>query len=374
MIQQSESYRLIISGGGTGGHIFPAIAIAHEFRRRYPESEILFVGALGRMEMIRVPEAGYKIIGLWISGLQRSLTISNLLFPVKLLVSYFKAAQVVSRFRPHIVVGTGGFASGPIMLAAVNKKIPTLIQEQNSFAGLTNRKLALRVSKVCVAYEGMENYFPASRIAVTGNPVRSNITQFSVDRVHAIKSFGLDPSKKTVLVIGGSLGARTLNNCIVAALSKFEAAGVQVIWQTGKTYYEEMALKLKAAGVGVVAVVEFISSMDEAYAAADLVVSRAGAIAISELCVVGKPVILVPSPNVADDHQTKNAMALVNRSAAVFISDREAPEKLADAMLSLVNDENKKNEISANIRMLGRPHATADIVNEIEKLIKPVAA
>jgi len=374
MMQHTESYRLIISGGGTGGHIFPAIAIAHEFRRRYPESEILFVGALGKMEMTRVPEAGYKIIGLWISGLQRSLTMSNLLFPFKLLVSYFKAAQVVSRFRPHIVVGTGGFASGPIMLAAVNKAIPTLIQEQNSFAGLTNRKLASRVSKVCVAYEGMEKYFPASRITVTGNPVRSNITRFSRDRIQAIKSFGLDPSKKTVLVIGGSLGARTLNECMVEALSKFEAAGVQVIWQTGKRYYEEMLLKLKESGVGVVALVEFISSMDEAYAAADLVVSRAGAIAISELCVVGKPVILVPSPNVADDHQTKNALALVNRSAAVFISDREASQKLADVMLSLVNDENKKNEISSNIRLLGRPHATEDIVNEIEKLIKPVAA
>jgi UDP-N-acetylglucosamine--N-acetylmuramyl-(pentapeptide) pyrophosphoryl-undecaprenol N-acetylglucosamine transferase len=225
-----------------------------------------------------------------------------------------------------------------------------------------------------VAYEGMEKYFPASRIAVTGNPVRSNITEFSGDRIQAIKSFGLDPSKKTVLVVGGSLGARTLNECMVEALSKFESAGVQVIWQSGKRYYEEMSLKLKESGVGVVALVEFISSMDEAYAAADLVVSRAGAIAISELCVVGKPVILVPSPNVADDHQTKNALALVNRSAAVFISDREASEKLADVMLSLVNDENKKNEISSNIRLLGRPHATEDIVSEIEKLIKPVAA
>lgn len=374
MIQQNESYRLIISGGGTGGHIFPAVAIANEFRRRHPDSEILFVGALGRMEMSRVPEAGYKIIGLWISGLQRSMNLSNLLFPLKLLVSYFKAVRVVSRFRPHIVVGTGGFASGPVMLAAVRKAIPTLIQEQNSFAGLTNRKLASRVSKVCVAYEGMEKYFPVSRIAVTGNPVRSNITQFSSDRIQAVKSFGMDPAKKTILVIGGSLGALTLNNCILNALPEFEAAQVQVIWQTGKKYFEEMSLKLKASGVGVVSAVEFISSMDVAYAAADLVVSRAGAIAISELCVVAKPVILVPSPNVADDHQTKNALALVDRSAALSISDGEASQKLVDAILNLVNDEKKKNELSSNIRLLGRPHATADIVNEIEKLIKPVAA
>lgn len=374
MRHTSESYRLIISGGGTGGHIFPAIAIANEFRRRHPASEILFVGAKGKMEMTKVPEAGYKITGLWISGLQRSLKISNLLFPVKLLVSYIKAARIISGFRPHIVIGTGGFASGPIMIAAVRKSIPTLIQEQNSFAGLTNRKLSKHVSKICVAYEGLEKYFPADAIVFTGNPVRSNITQTVADRTSAVKSFGLDPSKKTILVVGGSLGALTLNNCMAAALEKFQAAQIQVIWQTGKRYYNEMLTNLKQSGVHVVVAVEFISSMDEAYAAADVVVSRAGALAISELCIAGKPVILVPSPNVADDHQTKNAMALVKHSAAVMISDREASEKLSGAMMELVNDETKKTELAANIRMLGRPDATADIVNEIENLINPVAA
>ena len=370
-MQTAVPYRLVISGGGTGGHIFPALAIANEFRHRYPSSEILFVGAKGRMEMSRVPEAGYKIIGLWISGLQRSLSFSNLLFPVKLLVSYIKAAGLLKKFRPHAVIGTGGYASGPVMLAAVRQGIPTLIQEQNSFAGLTNRKIADRVNTVCVAYDGMAKYFPEQKVKFTGNPVRSTITSVAINRDQAIRSFGLDPAKKTVLVIGGSLGARTLNQCIAAALNTFAQKDVQVIWQTGKTNYAEMELLLRQSGVAVIKAVEFIGSMDEAYAAGDVVVSRAGALAISELCVVGKPVILVPSPNVADDHQTKNALSLVERSAAQMVRDNEASKHLVPAILELLANEEQQRQLASNIRLMGRPHATVDIVNEIEKLIQP---
>ena len=370
-MQTLPTYRLVISGGGTGGHIFPALAIANEFRHRYPSSEILFVGAKGRMEMTRVPEAGYKIIGLWISGLQRSLTLSNLLFPVKLLVSYLKAVDLLKKFRPHAVIGTGGYASGPVMLAAVRQGIPTLVQEQNSFAGLTNRKIGDRVNTICVAYDGMSAYFPEQKVKFTGNPVRNTITSASINRDQAIRSFGLNPSKKTVLVVGGSLGARTLNQCVASALNTFALKDVQVIWQTGKTNYAEMDALLRQSGVTVVKVVEFIRSMDEAYAAGDVVVSRAGALAISELCVVGKPVILVPSPNVAEDHQTKNALSLVERGAAQMVRDREAAQQLIPAILNLLTDEKKQRQLAANIRLMGRPNATADIVNEIEKLIQP---
>ena len=370
MTAQVTPYRLIISGGGTGGHIFPALAIANEFRHRHPSSEILFVGAKGRMEMSRVPEAGYQIVGLWISGLQRSLKISNLLFPIKLLVSYLKASGIVKKFRPHAVIGTGGYASGPVMLAAIRQGIPTLIQEQNSFAGLTNRKIAGKVNAICVAYDGMTQYFPSSKVRFTGNPVRKNISSSLISREQAVRGFGFDPSKKTVLVVGGSLGALTLNQVISDGLSIFSQHQIQVIWQTGKRYFTEMSAKLKANGTKLVKAVEFISSVDEAYAAADVVVSRAGALAISELCLVGKPVILVPSPNVADDHQTKNAMSLADRSAAVMIPDKDAATRLIPAILDLVADNNRKQQLSANIRFLGRPDATADIVNEIEKLVE----
>lgn len=370
MTGNSSTYRLVISGGGTGGHIFPALAIANEFRFRHPSSEILFVGAKGRMEMSRVPEAGYKIIGLWISGLQRSLTLSNLLFPVKLLMSYLKALDILKNFKPHAVIGTGGYASGPVMLAAIKQGIPTLIQEQNSFAGLTNRKLADKVNTICVAYEGMTNFFPASKVRLTGNPVRKNITASSMGRDQAIVAYGLDPAKKTVLVFGGSLGALTLNNCVAQALPVFEQHQVQVIWQTGKRYYADMSAKLQASGNKVVKAVEFIGSMDEAYAAADIIVSRAGALSISELCLVGKPVILVPSPNVADDHQTKNALSMVSRSAAVLVSDQDATHQLVPTIIELTSNSARQMELSNGIRALGRPDATAEIVDEIEKLIE----
>ena len=368
MTETASPYRLVISGGGTGGHIFPAIAIANEFKHRHPASEILFVGAKGRMEMSRVPEAGYRIIGLWISGLQRSLTFSNLLFPVKLMVSYLKASGILKNFKPHAVIGTGGYASGPVMLAAIHQGIPTLIQEQNSFAGLTNRKIAGKVNAICVAYEGMENYFPASKVRLTGNPVRKSIS--APVSSQALNALGLDSSKKTVLVIGGSLGALTLNKCIAEGLRTFSENQVQVIWQTGKRYFTEMTQLLNNSGCTVVKAVEFISSMDEAYAAADLIVSRAGALSISELCLIGKPVILVPSPNVVDDHQTKNAMSLVKKSAAIMVPDRDASAQLIPAIMSLLADTELQQKLSANILALGRPDATNQIVNEIEKLVE----
>lgn len=365
-----EQYRLIISGGGTGGHIFPAVAIANEFRERYPESEILFVGAQGRMEMTRVPEAGYKIIGLWISGLQRRLTLSNLLFPLKVIVSYFRARSIVKSFRPHAVIGTGGFASGPIMMAATGAKVPTVIQEQNSFAGLTNKQVAGKASKICVAYEGMEKYFPKDKIVVTGNPVRKDILTVADKRNSALTHFGFDGGIKTLLIVGGSLGARTINESILAGIPKLIEANIQVIWQTGKGYYDSYKSQLGKYNLQKVRVQDFVREMDLAYAVADVVVSRSGAIAVSEICIAKKAVILVPSPNVAEDHQTKNAEALVNKNAAKMIKDKEALEKLVDAALNLMLDEQQANKLRENIAQLARPDATKDIVDEIEKLIK----
>lgn len=364
-----EPYRLIISGGGTGGHIFPALAIANEFRQRHPDAQILFVGAKGKMEMTRVPEAGYKIIGLWISGLQRSLTISNLLFPVKLLVSYIRAAFIVKRYKPHAVIGTGGYASGPIMMAATRSGIPSIIQEQNSFAGLANKQVANRVSKVCVAYEGMEKYFPADKIVITGNPVRKDILQVRDKKQKALSHFGLDSNSKTLLVIGGSLGARTINQSMLAGIDKLIDAGVQVIWQTGKGYYADYKAQLSKKDLRKIRVYDFLKEMDLAYAAADVVISRAGALAVSELCVTGKACILVPSPNVSEDHQTKNAKALVDRKAAVLVTDKDAANTLVDEALKLLFDEQRALKLSTNITALSKPFATRDIVNEIEKLI-----
>jgi UDP-N-acetylglucosamine--N-acetylmuramyl-(pentapeptide) pyrophosphoryl-undecaprenol N-acetylglucosamine transferase len=368
-VSKSEPYRLIISGGGTGGHIFPAVAIANAFRERYPNAEILFVGAKGRMEMTRVPEAGYKIIGLWISGLQRKLTMSNLLFPVKLIVSYFKASSIVTKFRPNAVIGTGGYASGPIMIAATRAKIPTLIQEQNSFAGLTNKQVADKVSRVCVAYEGMEKYFPKNKIVLTGNPVRKDILTIVGKREKAVSHFGFDPKIKTLLIIGGSLGARTINESILNGIHKLIDAQIQVIWQTGKGYYETYKNSLANFDLRKIRVQDFVKEMDLAYAAADVVISRSGALAVSELCLTKKPCILVPSPNVAEDHQTKNAMALVEKDAAVMIKDKEANGKLVDEALKLMFDEQRSAKLAQNIALLAKPNATEDIVNEIEKLI-----
>ena len=360
--------RVIISGGGTGGHIFPAVAIANELRHRLPDAEILFVGANGRMEMTRVPEAGYKIVGLDITGLQRRLTPQNLLFPMRVLRSVRKAGKLIEEFRPDVVVGVGGYASAPVLLAATSRAIPSLIQEQNSYAGLVNKLLAKRVSKICVAYEGMEKFFPSQKLVVTGNPVRAEISQG--DRAEALRFFGLDPTQKTLLVIGGSLGARTLNQATAAALPQLREAGIQLLWQTGKLYFPEAQQQAAAYEHANLHALEFIQRMDLAYAAADVVISRAGALSVSELCLTGKASILVPSPNVAEDHQTKNALALASKGAAVLISDEHAPARLYDEALRLLADTERQHQLSARVRELARPDATAAIVDELLKLIK----
>jgi len=362
-----KPYRLIFSGGGTGGHIFPAIAIANEFKSRYADADILFVGAEGKMEMTRVPEAGYKIIGLSIAGLQRKLSLSNLLIPFKLVGSYYKAKSIVNSFRPQAVIGTGGYASSPVLLAATRKRIPSLIQEQNSYAGLTNKQLSGRAQKVCVAYAGMEKYFPKEKIAFTGNPVRKDIAVANYEK--SIQFFGLDADKKTLLVLGGSLGARTINESVLAGLDKLVEAGIQVIWQTGKLYLDEFRSRTSGMNTKGILLFDFLKQMDMAYAAADVVVSRAGALAISELCLVAKPSIFVPSPNVAEDHQTKNANALVEVNAAAMVQDNVARENLVDEALRLIYSDKKCEEFSLNMKKLAKPNATSDIVNEIEKLI-----
>ena len=358
--------RFIISGGGTGGHIFPAVAIANELRRRLPNAEILFVGANGRMEMTRVPEAGYKIVGLDITGLQRRLTPQNLLFPVRVFRAVRKAGKLIKEFRPDAVVGVGGYASAPVLLAATSRAIPTLIQEQNSYAGLVNKLLAKRVNRICVAYDGMEKFFPAAKLVLTGNPVRAEIAHGNL--AAALNFYGLDPSRKTLLVIGGSLGALTLNQATAAALPLLREAGIQLLWQTGKLYFPEAQQQAdQAAGLHAL---EFIQRMDLAYAAADVVISRAGALSVSELCLTGKASILVPSPNVAEDHQTKNALALVSKGAAVLITDEHAPARLYDEALRLLSDPERQQQLSSRVRELARPEATATIVDELLKLIK----
>lgn len=368
---KDKPYRLMISGGGTGGHIFPAIAIANAFKERYPKSEILFIGAKGRMEMTRVPEAGYEIIGLWISGIQRSLSLSNLLFPIKLLWSYIKADNIIKTFKPDVVIGTGGFASGPTMMVATRRKIPTLIQEQNSYAGLTNKKLGNKVDKICVAYDGMDKYFPKKKIILTGNPVRQDLNTFNqIMREKAYAQFAFSSSEKTLLVLGGSLGSRNINESIIAHIDKLIDAQVQVIWQTGKLYFEEMKKRLQGKDLRRIRMHEFLTRMNLSYAAADLVISRAGAISISELCIVKKPVIFVPSSNVAEDHQAKNAEALEKKSAAIIIQDKDAKENLVKDALALLYDEQKLKTMADNIGALARPDATKHIVDEIEKLIK----
>lgn len=364
-----QPYRLIISGGGTGGHIFPAVAIANEFKERHPDAQILFVGAKGRMEMTRIPEAGYKIIGLWISGIQRKMTWSNVLFPVKLVVSYIRAISIVRKFKPHAVIGTGGYASGPIMMAATRFKIPSVIQEQNSFAGLANKQVAGKVSKVCVAYDGMEKYFPKDKIVITGNPVRKDILSIDAKREKALGHFGFDANKRTLLIIGGSLGAKTINEAIIKGIEKLVDAQIQIIWQTGRGYYDIYKSQLGKYDLRRIRVQDFVKEMDLAYAASDVVVSRSGALAVSEICIAKKPVILVPSPNVSEDHQTKNAKALVDKGAALMILDREAGAKLIDEALKLLFDQQLATKLSENISKLARPDATTSIVNEIEKLI-----
>lgn len=368
-MKTQQPYRIIISGGGTGGHIFPALAIANEFKLRHPNAEILFVGAQGRMEMSRVPEAGYKIIGLWISGLQRKLTLSNLSFPFKLISSYLKAGKIVKDFNPQVVIGTGGYASGPIMLAATKNQIPSLIQEQNSYAGLTNKQLGQKVQRVCVAYSGMEKYFPADRILFTGNPVRTDIINLESKREKALNHFAFTSHERTLLVLGGSLGAKTINESILASIDKLIDAQVQVIWQTGKLYYNGIIAALEGKDLRRIRVVDFLKQMDLAYAVADVVISRAGALSISEQCIAKRPCILVPSPNVAEDHQTKNAMALVNENAALLVKDIDARRSLVSESLKLLFDEQLCEKLSDNIGKWAKPNATEEIVDEIEKLI-----
>jgi UDP-N-acetylglucosamine--N-acetylmuramyl-(pentapeptide) pyrophosphoryl-undecaprenol N-acetylglucosamine transferase len=362
--------KFIISGGGTGGHIFPAIAIADALKRKLPLSEILFVGAKGRMEMEKVPKAGYEIIGLWISGLQRRITTQNLLFPIKIMASMLKARSIIRSFKPDAVIGVGGYASGPTLRAAVAMGIPTIIQEQNSYPGITNKILAPKVNKICVAYEGMEKYFPKSRIVRTGNPVRSDIAIISEKRSEALSFFGLKNNTLTLLVIGGSLGAKTINESILNSLGLLSENGLQVIWQTGNAYIEKAEAAVKPFENKGLCSLAFITRMDLAYAAADIVVSRAGAIAISELCLVGKPSILVPSPNVAEDHQTKNALALVEKNAALLIKDIEAREKLGETIISLASNNQLKEKLSANICLLAFPEAAAHIADEIIGCLK----
>ena len=360
--------KIIISGGGTGGHIFPAVAIANELRRRHPAADILFVGANGRMEMTRVPEAGYRIVGLDVTGLQRRLTPQNLLFPLRVIRSVRKAGRLLEEFRPDAVVGVGGYASAPVLLAATSRAIPALIQEQNSYAGLVNKLLGRRVNTICVAYAGMDKFFPADKIVLTGNPVRAEIAGGS--RAEALAYFGLAADKPVLLVVGGSLGARTLNEATAAALPRLQAAGVQLLWQTGKLYFPQAAAQAAPYAAAGLRALEFVQRMDLAYAAAAVVVSRAGALSVSELCLTGKPSILVPSPNVAEDHQTKNALALTQRHAALLVTDAEAPARLYDDALALLQNPAQQQELTENIRPLARPDATATIVDELEGLIK----
>ena len=353
--------RFIISGGGTGGHIFPAIAIADELKRRLPDAEILFVGAKDRMEMQKVPQAGYPIEGLWISGLQRKLSWQNLLFPLKFISSLLKSRSIIKRFKPDAVIGTGGFASGAVVKVAGQMGIPTFIQEQNSYAGITNKMLAKNAHKICVAYDAMEQFFPKEKIVKTGNPIRDGLLNIGEYRSEGLSYFHLDSQQKTLLVLGGSLGARRINQLIEQQLPLFEQLGVQVLWQCGKLYYEEYK-KYNSEQVRVLA---FIDRMELAYAAADVIISRAGASSVSELCVVGKPVIFIPSPNVAEDHQTKNARAIADKQAAILLRENELNEQFANTFSKLIADEAQQEALSAHIKALAQPNATKDIVNLI---------
>ncbi len=362
--------KAIISGGGTGGHIFPAIAIANAIKQREPDADILFVGAEGRMEMEKVPAAGYKIKALPIVGLQRRLTLKNLAIPFKMMKSQRMVKKILLEFRPDVVVGVGGYASAPTLKTAARMGLPTLLQEQNSFPGLTNKMLAKKAKTICVAYEGMERFFPAEKIVLTGNPVRAAIEESTIGKPEGREYFMLSENRKTLLSVGGSLGARSINEMIIDHLDFFKDNNIQIIWQTGKWMYEEAVKQVKATGVEEwVKVHQFISRMDMAYAAADVVVSRAGAIAISELCACAKPIILIPSPNVAEDHQTKNAMALVNKSAAMMVTDSDCHENGLPMAKELLDDTSKQEEMSHNIRQLAHRNAAGHIVDEIMKLI-----
>ena len=371
IIRMERNLRIIISGGGTGGHIFPAISIANAIKQLEPTANILFVGALGRMEMQRVPDAGYDIKGLPVCGFDRKHLWKNIKVLYKLWQSRRLAKAIIKEFKPNAAVGVGGYASGPTLNQCASLGVPYLIQEQNSYAGVTNKLLAKRASKICVAYEGMDRFFPSDKIILTGNPVRQNILQNNISKADARKAFQLDPEKKTILIIGGSLGARTINESILQHLIDIRNSDVQFIWQTGKVYKEAIAKRLEGEEpLDNLHVTDFISDMASAYAAADMVISRAGASSISEFCLLGMPVILVPSPNVAEDHQTKNALALVNKQAAVYVKDAEAPEKLINTALSIVNDESKLNELHQNILGMALKNSAERIAEEVLKIAK----
>ena len=365
-----DKLRIIISGGGTGGHIFPAVSIANAIKEMYPEAEILFVGALGRMEMQRVPAAGYKIIGLPICGFDRKNLLNNIKVLFKIWKSQRMAKNIIKEFKPMAAVGVGGYASGPLLNQAAKMGIPCLIQEQNSYAGVTNKLLAKKAERICVAYDGMDKFFPAEKIIKTGNPVRQSLLSSTVEKDEAVKSFGLDPEKKTILLVGGSLGARTINDSVMQHLDLVENTDVQFVLQTGKYYHAQITDTLKGRQPKNLVVTDFISDMAAAYKAADLVISRAGASSISEFCLIGKPVILVPSPNVAEDHQTKNAMALVEKQAAIYVKDADAPATLLKQAIELVNDDKKLQNLSANILTLALPDSAAIIAKEVIKIMR----
>tara|TARA_B110000503_G_scaffold39227_1_gene64596 strand:+ start:10633 stop:11721 length:1089 start_codon:yes stop_codon:yes gene_type:complete len=361
-----RQFKFIISGGGTGGHIYPAISISNELKLRYPNSKIVFVGARDRMEMQIVPKHGFEIIGLWISGFTRSLSLKNFIFPIKLLASLLRSLFIIKNNKPDVVIGTGGFASGPILYSASLFGIPTLIQEQNSYPGITNKILAKRASKICVAYDNLDRFFDKNKLILTGNPVRSDLQNLAIDSVGAALNFGLEENKKTLLIIGGSNGSREINKLIFNNLNLFESLNIQLLWQCGKIYFEQYK---KLNNNKNIKVYDFIDKMNLAYEVADIIISRAGASSISELCIVGKPVIFLPSPNVAEDHQSKNALSLVNNKAALMIEEKNMNKDFKNSFSELINDKELQNELSRNIKKQAKINATRDIVNEIEKLL-----
>ena len=366
----SQQPKIIISGGGTGGHIFPAIAIADCLKKRFPQADILFIGAKNRMEMDRVPKAGYPIEGLWISGFKRELSLDNLSFPFKLISSMINARKILKRFKPNVVVGVGGFASGPTMKTAASMGIPIVIQEQNSYPGITNKIVAKKASKICVAYDNMEKWFPKDKIVLTGNPLRNNIVPMNDRRDEGVSFFGLNPEKKTILLVGGSQGALGINRGISAQLASFKENDCQMIWQTGKHYYDKAVQEVQENGLqDRIKCTVFIDRMDLAYAAADVVISRAGAMSISELSLLNKAVVFVPLPTAAEDHQTKNAMSLVDANAAMIVKNSETEKELLPVVFSLLENVDKQNEMKNNIAKFARPNAAEDIVDQIEMIL-----
>jgi len=369
LININKTYRIIISGGGTGGHIYPALAIANSLNEYYENIRLLFVGAYGKMEMQKVPEAGYPIKGIWISGIHRKLSWKNIVFPLKLIFSLIQANRILSQYKPDLAIGVGGFASGPLLWMASKKRIPTLIQEQNSYAGITNKILARNADCICVAYEGMENYFPKHKIVITGNPVRKDIQYISESIQKGYDFFNFSNKKKTILIMGGSLGARTINQSVLHNIHKVIDNDLQLIWPIGKIYYDDYQQKIKDINYKNLRTFEFLKEIDLAYAIADVVISRAGALSISELSVAGKAVVFVPSPNVAEDHQTKNAQALVNKNAALMVKDSEAKDKMMDIALDLLDNPDQLKNLEKNIQKLAIPDATDRIVKQIESLL-----